>query len=463
MPAPAIHGEDISKSCSPNSNPHVSFAKRFFWFCSGADLTTLQQKECLTDHNKYAAIGSTVFLTSILAVISASYTLHLIWADYLKAIGFGIVWGVVILNLDRLVVLSIKNGREGIAKRLFTASPRLFLSIILSLVITMPLELKIFDKEITDQIADTMEKANAEDQGAISKRFSEISILEERNKALTKDMDEIQNQKSIALRDAASIERTEDARRLRRRYISKINREHYNLTITKLNARSDEYDKEIKDNNKRIADLKQKQDEQTEEKKTIKQQSVGLLMRIEALHDLAQRRSVMGWSILLIGLLFVILESAPVLVKLISEPGAYEAVIYRMEQDTVLPQAKAIEDLKEKLDKRAVKDEEITDQLREFESQEFDRTIETVMANPQLTATRHRMAHEIIKGLEQTLKRNIGHTHPYTNSQDAETANAAEAARAFFLGELARETNGRKNGESADKDIRSQMVDRLKL
>jgi hypothetical protein len=35
--------------------------KRFFWFCSGADMAILRTWDCSTEHNTYAGIGTTIF------------------------------------------------------------------------------------------------------------------------------------------------------------------------------------------------------------------------------------------------------------------------------------------------------------------------------------------------------------------------------------------------------------------
>ena len=49
--------------------------KRFFWLCSGADMVILRTWDCSTEHNTYAGIGATIFLTAVLASLSGGYAL----------------------------------------------------------------------------------------------------------------------------------------------------------------------------------------------------------------------------------------------------------------------------------------------------------------------------------------------------------------------------------------------------
>src|SRR5690606_40967019 len=60
---------------------------------------------------------------------------------------FGLIWGLLIFNLDRYIVSTIKK-RDSIKSALWQATPRIVLAVIIAVVISKPLEMKIFDKEI---------------------------------------------------------------------------------------------------------------------------------------------------------------------------------------------------------------------------------------------------------------------------------------------------------------------------
>ena len=146
--------------------------KRFFIFCSGADSEILSTCPNF-EKNKYASIGATVFFTGLFAFISGSYAIYrvfyiepeqianpnnpnqLIWVQdnspILWGILMGIVWAMMIFNLDRYIVMSMrKTGR--LWDEIWIAIPRFIIAVIISLVIAKPLEVRIFEKRILRQI-----------------------------------------------------------------------------------------------------------------------------------------------------------------------------------------------------------------------------------------------------------------------------------------------------------------------
>jgi len=127
---------------------------RFFWFCSGAHLATLEKHP--TEHNKYFGIGATIFFTGLFAALSGGYAMYFVFSGstlaWLFAIFFGIIWGLAIFNMDRYIVSSI-NKSASTSKQVLQATPRILLAIMIGMVISRPLELKIFDKEIKQRLS----------------------------------------------------------------------------------------------------------------------------------------------------------------------------------------------------------------------------------------------------------------------------------------------------------------------
>ena len=165
--------------------------KRFFWFCSGATIPILATPQCSTEHNKYAAIGATIFLTAVLATVSGGYALFTVFQSYPHSLGFSILWGVLIFNLDRFIVMSMKKRQRGwtnCVKEMLTATPRLVLAVLISFVITTPLELKIFEREITKQIESKNIQILNEELRSIDQQYSEIYLLEEKNTKLMQEL-----------------------------------------------------------------------------------------------------------------------------------------------------------------------------------------------------------------------------------------------------------------------------------
>ena len=87
--------------------------KRFFWLCSGANRHILEK--CPTEGSKYAGIGATIFFTGVFAALAGAYSLYTVFENYIVSVIFGIVWGLMIFNLDRYIVSSMR--KEGNSKK----------------------------------------------------------------------------------------------------------------------------------------------------------------------------------------------------------------------------------------------------------------------------------------------------------------------------------------------------------
>nr|HQU59756.1 DUF4407 domain-containing protein [Saprospiraceae bacterium] len=144
--------------------------KRFLLLCSGVDQRILVQ--CPSDENKYIGIGGTVLFTGILAFFSAGYAIYTVFDSYFFAIAFGLAWGLMIFNLDRYIVSSMKS-RGAFWRDFVVAFPRLILAVLLALVISKPLELKIFQKEIDAELITMEQEVYKTQETKLKSRFQE--------------------------------------------------------------------------------------------------------------------------------------------------------------------------------------------------------------------------------------------------------------------------------------------------
>ncbi|WP_177762632.1 DUF4407 domain-containing protein [Flavobacterium sp. I3-2] len=127
--------------------------KTFFWWCAGVQKETLEKYP--EEHSKYFSIGATIFFTGLFAAIAGGYALYFIFSGssyaVLYAMLFGLIWGLAIFNMDRYIVLSIDKSKSNF-KQFLQALPRIILAVIIGIVVSRPLELKIFDKEIREHL-----------------------------------------------------------------------------------------------------------------------------------------------------------------------------------------------------------------------------------------------------------------------------------------------------------------------
>ena len=147
----------------------VSLFTRFLWFCAGADAQLLA-KSPNSDRVKFQGLGGVVLTVGVLAFFSGSYAFYTVfspkdgtalqasqvhWPSIGAAVFFGLVWALVIFNIDRFIISSTGKG-DGTDKITFTefvnALPRLAMATIIGICLSKPLEIKILESEIESQL-----------------------------------------------------------------------------------------------------------------------------------------------------------------------------------------------------------------------------------------------------------------------------------------------------------------------
>jgi hypothetical protein len=157
----------------------MNVINQFFWFCSGIHQDTLMKHP--TEQNKYFGIGATIFFTGLFAALSGGYAMYFVFKGdafaVVFALFFGILWGLAIFNMDRYIVASI-NKNSSVWKQIAQATPRILLAIMIGIVISRPLELKIFDKEIKERLKVSYLNNQRVRIDTLNKAFSSKYILE---------------------------------------------------------------------------------------------------------------------------------------------------------------------------------------------------------------------------------------------------------------------------------------------
>ncbi|MCK8672238.1 DUF4407 domain-containing protein [Rhodococcus sp. HM1] len=98
-------------------------------------------------------MGAVVLTTAFFAALSAGYALYItgVTNGWILAVVAGLLWGLAILNLDRMLILGLSQERDW-KKLLMLGAPRVALAIIIGIVISTPLMLKVFESEIEAQL-----------------------------------------------------------------------------------------------------------------------------------------------------------------------------------------------------------------------------------------------------------------------------------------------------------------------
>jgi hypothetical protein len=298
--------------------------KEFFWLCSGAKKEILSN--CPSESSKYVGIGATIFFTGVFAALAGGYALFTVFDNYWLAIIFGLLWGLMIFNLDRFIVSSMrKNGKR--SQEYFQALPRIILALVISIVIAKPLELKIFEKEINGEITSMIQEDLATKELTVKQRFqetrerlnSEIHSLKNEIIAKTNSRNEL---RQIAREEADGTGGTMKRNAGPIYQIKKADADRVEAELNELVTSSAHL---IKEKEQALTEWNTR--EKTELAAIEASQLTGLASRIEALDRLTTKSAAINIANWFIMLLFLVVETAPIFVKLVSPRGPYDYVL----------------------------------------------------------------------------------------------------------------------------------------
>lgn len=342
---------------------------RFLIWLSGARRQILD--ECPTDRPKYVGIGAAILVTATMAAISLGFALvTALKIELPLALPFAIGWGVAILCLDRLFVVSLP--RKGTARaHLLRATPRVLLALLLGFVISTPFVLQIFRPEIEHEItlmhaaaenAYLMAAKNGSLQKEIDKDKAEVSNLTAQasgsgtvpDSAETKQLASLQNQLSQAMTTKNKDYNQwqcqlygsaggETCHPMGNGPLAKADKQSYENDVTQVSQLTAAVNKQQGLVNAKIASAQAKSQgeakaqlpsaqaalnaavaEQAQEKGTFTSENNnngGLLIRLQALDAVAGGNLTLNTARWLLFALFVVIDCMPVMIKVMLNLG----------------------------------------------------------------------------------------------------------------------------------------------
>lgn len=344
----------------------------FLWTCAGVNRKILRQ--CPTDYAKYAGIGGTILFTALMAMLSGGYAFYTVFDNQVIAVIFGVFWGLLIFNLDRFIVNTMySDGKVTISWREFASGlPRIIMAIFLGIVISTPLELKIFEDEINVTIRELAQSKIEEYRSTDLQRIDSLSKKKEElqnsavsiydaniltgNELINRLFIELRNKRaelskendiiSGLSRQIASLD-TDDSIQYKRlvneRYSHVQKRNGINGDITRINASLASNDEEMrilqeKATSARENDLNRLQSEIDEVKKRldgntseyvklIDSEFGGFQARMLAFDKMKEEHESTRITSLFIMLLFIIIETTPTFFKMMIASGPYDDLL----------------------------------------------------------------------------------------------------------------------------------------
>lgn len=357
----------------------------FLWTCAGVNKRILRQ--CRTDYAKYAGIGGTILFTALMAMLSGGYAIYTIFNSTIVAICFGVFWGLLIFNLDRFMVNTMySDGTHKITLDEFKGGfPRLILAIFLGIVISAPIELRIFDDKIQSQllidqgkVSDDVKEANEPlynertrltelrrtyedklselrngDANGVSSRIIEMEkSLEEAENRLYEETNGTGITKKRGFGPAAQklqeqvdrMRKTLDDLREQERIEKNKNQEYIDRQIANTQTYIDDVDRQLKNVLEQIA-----QKEAEENKATVALK--GFTARLKAMSEVTEysKDPMLYWARVMIMLLFIAIEIIPTLFKMMIASGPYDDLLRSEMHKARVMSDKRISDLNDEI------------------------------------------------------------------------------------------------------------------
>jgi len=317
--------------------------KNFLLSCSGADRTILGKDECAIEQNKYLGIGATILSTAVLASFSGGYALYTVFNSVPLSLLFGLLWGTIIFNLDRYIVSSLRKAdssgdlsrRERLAQKLNEVSralPRLVLAVFISIVITKPIELRLFSHEIGIEFEKSKIDEAIDIQARADEEFAQIGTLEQKSRTLNNEISAKEKQKyDLQQQKFAELDGWGGSRRPGDGPIHKEKQRAFDRASAELEDLKRSNLPVIAKNDQEIEARKTQKELRIKREKEEVEKPAGLLKRLEMLDKLKNKHPIINWASNFIVLLFILLETAPIFVKLLSDRGPYDEIFESLE------------------------------------------------------------------------------------------------------------------------------------
>lgn len=316
--------------------PKSSWLMRQFWRAAGGDRFILEQAT-YSDQIKYMCLGGIIVATGVMAGMAGGYAFYTIFQDRgsamdtqfnlpvsLMAIGFGLIWGLMIFNIDRFIVTSTGkgDGTEAITWEEFKgAIPRIIMGAIIALTISKPVEIRMFKTEIDVELHNAQMEKEREYLAQIDSIFKgRIMTVTASIEAIREETLRKETEYNEAVRDFQN--------ELRER--PEGSSTGYGTDAKKkeiiMNDRKNEVDRIKEKNEPLLAEYKIQLDSFYKEKqieidkhKDVAAGLDGLLERIKLAHKIAG-----FWITLFITLLFMAIELTPIFFKLMLIKTPYD-------------------------------------------------------------------------------------------------------------------------------------------
>jgi len=378
-----------------NSKATPTTFQMFFWKIAGSEISILER--CPTDWNKQVGIGLAIFMTTLLAFFSGAYAAYFFSESLLASSAFGLLWAALIYSIDRSLVVTLKKTPDKKwYEYLLPFALRGLLSLIIAFVISIPLELLIFEENIEihmtkykqNQVAIVSELENQNqnisgqqsqlsvDSSSLKSYKNDLNLGEPQNdpeynlikKSFKKSEIQLNKLKKVTQNKRDKFKAFEETNNptLYSKEKDKLENEFNKakkaetvfyklefkpvedslsnyLTVWKNNLNNEikELNKDLSMSNKQLRNSKNKIISTSSFQDSLLQNKKGFVLKFRVLEDLASGKETKEnpdgytiWVLLwLIRFLFILIELLPTIVKTVTPLGSYDLAMWAEEQN----------------------------------------------------------------------------------------------------------------------------------
>lgn len=340
-----------NRSTENAESQHISWVNEFLWTCAGVNKAVLRQ--CPSDYAKYAGIGGTILFTALMATLSGGYAMSYVFKDAWISIGFGIFWGLLIFNLDRFIVNTMySDGKHTISwGEIRSGLPRIIMAIFLGIVISTPLEMKIFSDQITARVAIDNGKREKDARESYQYLYDELDKYEEELHKISEDKQKLETNLQNAQEEYDKEVIGNNGHRgdgpIAKALYKHV--EECKASIARFDASKTSDIERLNNDIARVKNTIRIQEEQNKKDAS----NNGFAVRYQAFEE------VTSWSnpetrplaivSLMITLLFVIIETAPTFFKMMMEDGPYDHLLNAEKHRVKVMSDKRISDVNDEI------------------------------------------------------------------------------------------------------------------
>jgi|TARA_B110000879_G_scaffold196280_1_gene265789 hypothetical protein len=338
--------------------PKPGTIMKMMWKAAGADRYILE-RSTYSDHVKYACLGGIVVATGLMASLAGGYAFYIIFGQQtanlaqgteatieaassqtlavIFSILFGLIWGLIIFNIDRFIVASTGkgDGSEAITiSEIKTAIPRILMGIIIAITISKPVELRMFQQEIEVELNSRRIKEVGKQKKEVSKLYEgDLELIQEEIIRLREDINKYETKRqekldilNIEVDGSGSIggEGYGPVAKLKQLELELAKREYdsvRNINLAAIKIQDIKFSKTDSIMQKEIADAE-----------TSAKSLDGLMARLKIVDELAKGKDEDGnvnedatpWIIIFITLLFMAIELTPIFFKMMLIKSPYD-------------------------------------------------------------------------------------------------------------------------------------------